>query len=86
MEKTAEIEQNVEIVKELEILSGCSLSNTNQFHGHKNGGSERVIGGAYGGENPLHRLGLFIKDEYLEDEDEEETFLNEDGGEEGEIL
>ncbi|XP_022720339.1 transcription factor GTE12-like isoform X1 [Durio zibethinus] len=72
MEKTAEIELNLEILKELEILSGKS-------------GSEKLIG-AYGGTrvNPLHQLGLFIKDEYLEDDDDE-TVLNEDG-EEGEIL
>ena len=83
MEKTAEIEQNLEILKELEMLSGCSLSN-NQLDGRKNG-SEKVTG-TYGGirGNPLHQLGLFIKDEYLE-EDDEEAVLNEDG-EEGEIL
>ncbi|XVF25561.1 hypothetical protein REPUB_Repub13aG0222600 [Reevesia pubescens] len=83
MEKTAEIEQNLEILKELEMLSGWSLSN-NQLHCRKNG-SEKVSG-SYGGtgENPLHQLGLFIKDEYSEDDDDE-AVLNEDG-EEGEIL
>lgn len=77
MEKTAGIEMNLEILNELERLSGCSLS------------SRRVSGGAYGGSrgtNPLHELGLFIKDEYSESDDEDEdTVLNEDG-EEGEIL
>ncbi|XVE51527.1 hypothetical protein DITRI_Ditri02bG0049300 [Diplodiscus trichospermus] len=83
MEKTVDIELNLEILKELEILSGCSLS-CNQLHVHKSG-SEKV-NGAYGGTrcNPLHQLGLFIKDDYLEDDDDEST-LNE-GGEEGEIL
>ena len=83
MEKTAEIELNLEIQKELEVLSGCSLS-SNQPHDRRSG-SEKVTG-AYGGTrgNPLHQLGLFIKDEYLEDDDDE-AFLNEDG-EEGEIL
>ncbi|XWS15901.1 hypothetical protein CRYUN_Cryun34aG0042300 [Craigia yunnanensis] len=83
MEKTAEIELNLEIQKELEVLTGFSLS-SNQLHGRKNG-SEKLTG-AYGGTrgNPLHKLGLFIKDEYLEDDDDE-AFLNEDG-EEGEIL
>ncbi|XVF87240.1 hypothetical protein PTKIN_Ptkin18bG0103000 [Pterospermum kingtungense] len=85
MEKTVEIEMNLEILKELEILSGCSLS-VNQLHDHTSCSG----GGAYGGScgNPLHELGLFIKDEYLEeddDDDDEETVLNEDG-EEGEIL
>ncbi|KAE8719877.1 bidirectional sugar transporter SWEET2a-like isoform X1 [Hibiscus syriacus] len=49
MEKTAEIEQNLEILKELETLIGC--------------------------ENPLHKLGLFFKDEFL---DENEPILNEE--------
>ncbi|XP_021295123.1 transcription factor GTE12 isoform X3 [Herrania umbratica] len=67
MEKTAEIEQNVEIVKELEMLIGFSLSN--YWHGRR---------------NPLHQLGLFMKDEYFED-DHEDAVMNE-VGEEGEIL
>ncbi|KAE8656160.1 bidirectional sugar transporter SWEET2a-like isoform X1 [Hibiscus syriacus] len=82
MEKTAEIEQNLEILKELEMLSGCSLSN-NQSHDLKKD-SEKVSGASYEGilGNPLQQLGLFIKAEYSEDED---AFLNEDG-EDGEIL
>ncbi|KAE8732699.1 bidirectional sugar transporter SWEET2a-like isoform X1 [Hibiscus syriacus] len=85
MEKTAEIEQNLEILKELEMLSGCSLSN-NQSHDLKKD-SEKVSGALYEGiiGNPLQQLGLFIKAEYSEDEDDEDAFLNEDG-EEGEIL
>ncbi|XP_039017900.1 transcription factor GTE9-like [Hibiscus syriacus] len=84
MEKTAEIEQNLEILKELEKLSGCSLSN-NQLHDLKNK-SEKLCGASYEGirGNALQQLGLFIKAEYLEDEDDD-TILNEDG-EEGEIL
>ncbi|XP_022715676.1 transcription factor GTE12-like isoform X2 [Durio zibethinus] len=85
MEKTAEIEQNLEILKEFEMLSGCSLS-INQLHGRKNGYEK--VSGAYGGTrvNPqlMQQLGLFIKDEYLADDDDE-AILNEDG-EEGEIL
>ncbi|KAL4289752.1 hypothetical protein GQ457_14G008850 [Hibiscus cannabinus] len=87
MEKTAEIEQNLEILKELEMLIGCCLSSY-QFHGRKSVPRDTVIVGAYGmvtGENPLHKLGLFFKDELMEDEDEE-AILNEDSGEEGEIL
>ncbi|XP_039005999.1 transcription factor GTE12-like isoform X2 [Hibiscus syriacus] len=78
MEKTAEIEQNLEILKELEMLSGLSLSN-NQLHDLKNE-SEKVCGASYEGNrgNPLQQLGLFIKAEYSEDED---TILNEDGEE-----
>ncbi|KAK8580568.1 hypothetical protein V6N13_143648 [Hibiscus sabdariffa] len=84
MEKTAEIEQNLEILKELEMLSGCSLSN-NQLHDLKNE-SEKASGASYEGicGNPLQQLGLFIKTEYSEDEDDD-AILNEDG-EEGEIL
>ncbi|XVF23544.1 hypothetical protein REPUB_Repub13aG0047800 [Reevesia pubescens] len=55
MENTAGIELNLEIVKELDVLSGCSLSRG----------------------NPLHQLGLFIKEEYLKD-DNDEAILNED--------
>ena len=82
MEKTADIEQNLEILRELEVLIGYTL--IDNLHSPKSG-SEKVTG-VYGGNhgNPLHRLGLFIKDEFLEDEDEDAVF-NEDG-EEGEIL
>ncbi|XVF23561.1 hypothetical protein REPUB_Repub13aG0049200 [Reevesia pubescens] len=62
MENTAGIELNLEIVKELDILSGYSLSRG----------------------NPLHQLGLFLKDEHLED-DANEAFLYEEV-EEGEIV
>ncbi|GMI82268.1 hypothetical protein like AT5G46550 [Hibiscus trionum] len=84
MEKTAEIEQNLEILRELEMLSGCSLSN-NQLLDLKNE-SEKASGASYEGVcgNPLQQLGLFIKAEYSEDEDDN-AILNEDG-EEGEIL
>ncbi|KAK8551443.1 hypothetical protein V6N13_119903 [Hibiscus sabdariffa] len=84
MEKTAEIEQNLEILKELEMLSGCSLSNS-QLPGLKND-SEKVSGASHEGVrgNPLQQLGLFIKAEYSEGGDDD-AILNEDG-EEGEIL
>ncbi|GMI91627.1 hypothetical protein HRI_002832000 [Hibiscus trionum] len=83
IEKTAGIEQNLEILKELEMLSGCSLSN-NQLHDLKKD-SEKVSGASYEGirGNPLQQLGLFIKSEYSEDDDD--AILNEEG-EEGEIL
>ncbi|XP_027330871.1 transcription factor GTE12 isoform X1 [Abrus precatorius] len=82
MKRTVEIEHNMEIIKELESLSGCTLS-------------YKAVGGRNGYkvametldkpliENPLERLGLFIKDEYTADEDEE--VLN-GGWEEGEIF
>lgn len=81
MKRTVEIEHNLEIVKELETLSGCTLS-------------YKALGGRYDYkvaletldklqfENPLEQLGLFIKDE-LADEDEE--VIN-GTVEEGEIL
>ncbi|KAJ9135952.1 hypothetical protein P3X46_033070 [Hevea brasiliensis] len=55
MGKTVNIEQNLEILKELEILSGGSLSYNFRI-------------GAYS-RSPLERLGLFIKDD-IWDEDE----------------
>ncbi|OWM90896.1 hypothetical protein CDL15_Pgr027383 [Punica granatum] len=82
MEKTVEIGENLEILKELEILSGCSLS----VHvPESDDGSEVLSGGFDGspGKNALERLGLFMKDDYMEDDDEE-TVCN--GGEEGEIF
>ncbi|KAJ7968825.1 Transcription factor GTE12 [Quillaja saponaria] len=78
MKKTAEIDQNLEILKELEKLSGCTLSY--RIFGSKDG--SRVAMGAQI-RSPLERLGLFMKDEYLADDDEE--MLN-GFGEEGEIL
>lgn len=82
MERTVEIEHNLEILKELEMLSGCCLSP------HLLTGSEalrRAFKGAHF-KNPLERIGLFMKSDYLvEDEDEEILNLNGDG-EEGEIF
>ncbi|GKU94310.1 hypothetical protein SLEP1_g7825 [Rubroshorea leprosula] len=85
VEKTVEFEQNLEILKELEMLSGCSLSTYCLYH---KGRSHQTVSGALEGTgigNPLQLVGLSIKDEYLDDEDEEEATMNEDG-EEGEIL
>ncbi|KAJ1377930.1 hypothetical protein SESBI_48393 [Sesbania bispinosa] len=82
MKRTVEIEHNLEAVKELEILSGCTLS-------YKALGSRNDYKVALETldklqfENPLERLGLFIKDEYTADEDEEVLI---GGCEEGEIF
>ncbi|KAJ6949630.1 transcription factor GTE12 [Populus alba x Populus x berolinensis] len=80
MEKTTGIEQNLDILKELEMLCGCSIS----LNYHFGSGRMEVVKGEIGAciGSPLERLGLFIKDD-IEDVDEE--FLDEDG-EEGEIL
>nr|XP_034926588.1 transcription factor GTE12-like isoform X2 [Populus alba] len=80
MEKTTGIEQNLDILKELEMLCGCSIS----LNYHLGSGRMEVVKGEIGAciGSPLERLGLFIKDD-IEDVDEE--FLDEDG-EEGEIL
>lgn len=80
MEKTTGIEQNLDILKELEMLCGCSIS----LNYHFGSGRMEVVKGEIGAciGSPLERLGLFIKDD-IEDVDEE--FLDGDG-EEGEIL
>ena len=78
MEKTVEMEHNLETLKELEMLSGCRLSY--QLLRGKNSSRASMKTSA----NPLERLGLFIKEEYVADEDEE--FLNGCGREEGEIF
>lgn len=82
MEKTVEIDENVEILKDLEILRWSSED-----------GFEAAVGmmesGQYG--NPLERLGLFIKQDYImgdeEEDDDMEMKIPSGGGdgEEGEI-
>lgn len=83
MKRTVEIEHNLEIIKELENLSGCTLS-YKALSGGRNGcrvAMETLDKPQL--ENPLERLGLFIKDEYAADEDEE---VMNGGWEEGEIF
>lgn len=82
MRRTVDIEHNMEIIRELERLSGCTLSYKGV--GGRNGykvALETLEKPLF--ENPLERLGLFIKEEYTADEDEE--VLN-GGFEEGEIF
>ncbi|KAL2579776.1 hypothetical protein AAZX31_15G085800 [Glycine max] len=82
MKRTVDIEHNVEIIKELESLSGCTLSY--KAVGCRNGykvALETLDKPQF--ENPLERLGLFIKEDFTADEDEE--VLN-GGFEEGEIF
>jgi len=81
MQRTVDIEHNMDIIRELESLSGCTLS-------------YKAVGGRNGYkvaldtldkpqfENPLERLGLFIKEDYSV---EDEEFLN-GAREEGEIF
>ncbi|CAK9171622.1 unnamed protein product [Ilex paraguariensis] len=85
MEKTVEIYENLDILKDLEMLSQCSLS-SHCLDGEEDGWSGIVLGAAKGGRsaNALERLGLYIKDDHLVYEDYE-TILKGDG-EEGEIL
>ncbi|KAG8385361.1 hypothetical protein BUALT_Bualt03G0035100 [Buddleja alternifolia] len=63
MEKTVEIDQNLDILKDLEMLC-CSPT-----------------GEGFGPGSPLERLGLYMKDDYLEED--EDAVLS---GEEGEII
>ncbi|KAL3820197.1 hypothetical protein ACJIZ3_006102 [Penstemon smallii] len=64
MEKTVDFDENLRILKELEMMCCISPSNLSDC------------------ENPLAQLGLFIKDDYLEEEEEDAMF----NGEDGEIL
>ncbi|PON54613.1 Bromodomain containing protein [Parasponia andersonii] len=83
VEKTITIEQNLEVLRELELLSGFKPS-CYIFKRYKGRGIYVESSGQTDIRSPLERLGLFIKEEYLVDEDEdEEAILN---GEEGEIL
>ena len=78
VEKTTAIEQNLDTLKELERLCGCSISLNFHFGSGKMEVVKDEIGACIG--SPLERLGLFIKDDI---EDVDEDFLD---GEEGEIL
>lgn len=74
MERTVDLDDNLKILKDLEGLCRCPLS-------------DGLLGNGDGvnlslSRNPLERLGLYIKEEILQ---EDEAVLNEDG-EEGEIL
>ncbi|KAJ8761984.1 hypothetical protein K2173_006586 [Erythroxylum novogranatense] len=82
MERTVEIEENREIIKELEMLCGCSLSSSPNLD---RSGSKLAKGGidVVDSASPLERLGLFMKHE--DEEDMDEVVLN-GNGEEGEIL
>eukprot|EP00257_Ricinus_communis_P007367 XP_002523731.2 transcription factor GTE10 [Ricinus communis] len=61
MEETAEIEQNTEIIKELEKLSGCSLPYNYSF-------GRRGPEGAHSC-SLLERLGLILKDDIVDDDE-----------------
>ncbi|CAH9079462.1 unnamed protein product [Cuscuta europaea] len=74
MEKTVDLDDNLKILKDLEKLCQCPRSNDILVCGVGVNLSEA--------RNPLERLGLYIKEEILQ---EDEAVLNEDG-EEGEIL
>ncbi|XP_043701837.1 transcription factor GTE9-like [Telopea speciosissima] len=86
MEKTVEIDENQEILKDIEMLGGYSQLkqiDNEALGGDIADGLEVMLGSLEGG-NALERLGLFMKDDYMEEEDEEEAVLNGDV-EEGEI-
>ncbi|GMN43415.1 hypothetical protein TIFTF001_012624 [Ficus carica] len=87
MERTIEIGHNLEVLKELEIL--CGFTPSSYQHLTRDKGREVLMVSSCPADmrSPLEQLGLFIKDEYLQDEDdnEEEAILNGDG-EEGEIF
>ncbi|XP_004485967.1 transcription factor GTE12-like isoform X2 [Cicer arietinum] len=83
MKRSVDIEHNLEVVKELESLSGCTLSY--KALGGRNDyrtAMEKLDKLQF--ENPLERLGLFIKDDYIADDDDE--VLNGGVWEEGEIF
>ncbi|KAE9602931.1 hypothetical protein Lal_00049956 [Lupinus albus] len=78
MERSVEIENNLECLKELEMLSGCKLCY--QPPSTKDGSRIAMV---TLNKSPLEQLGLFMKDEYVTAGEDEEVL---DGCEEGEIL
>ncbi|XP_044460643.1 transcription factor GTE9-like isoform X2 [Mangifera indica] len=84
MERTVEIEHNLEILKELEMLTGFCLS-PHMLESEKGSAMSKRAYRVGNYENTLERIGLFMKNDYLGDDDEE--ILNQNGdGEEGEIF
>ncbi|XP_050944518.1 transcription factor GTE12 isoform X2 [Cucumis melo] len=77
IERTVDLDQNLEILKELERLCGGFL-----FIQHHRAMVTRSLDDCQL-ENPLERLGLFIKDEFLDDDEETIYSVN---GKEGEIF
>ncbi|KAL0542713.1 hypothetical protein IC582_017787 [Cucumis melo] len=75
IERTVDLDQNLEILKELERLCGGFL-----FIQHHRAMVTRSLDDCQL-ENPLERLGLFIKDEFLDDD--EETIYSVNGKEGG---
>ncbi|TMW89299.1 hypothetical protein EJD97_017396 [Solanum chilense] len=80
MERTVEFEDNLKILRDLEKLCKC-CSEAENLSG--NGDGFTIILG----ENPLERLGLCIKEDYLYDDEDEDAILSGGGDwEDGEIL
>lgn len=80
MERTVELEDNMKVLRELERLSQCSSSEFSLAFGVRIG---KQIAGV---RSPLELIGLYIKEEYMNDKEEgEEQVLNGDT-EEGEII
>ncbi|KAF6164854.1 hypothetical protein GIB67_017057 [Kingdonia uniflora] len=82
IEKTVQFEDNLEISKELETLAGCKCL---ICFSSPVGGAQDMFGGSFC--SPLERLGLIIKDDYIEEEEGDvfpKASYNEDL-EEGEI-
>ncbi|XP_019444604.1 PREDICTED: transcription factor GTE8-like isoform X3 [Lupinus angustifolius] len=78
VESSVEIENNLECLKELEMLSGCKLCYQPMSTKDGSGVAMRTLD-----KSPLEQLGLFMKDEYVTAGEDEEVL---DGCEEGEIL
>ncbi|KAF6145455.1 hypothetical protein GIB67_032578 [Kingdonia uniflora] len=82
IEKTVQFEDNLAILKELETLAGCKCL---ICFSSPVGGAQNMFGGSFC--SPLERLGLNMKDDYIEEEDGDvypKASYNEDL-EEGEI-
>ena len=66
MERTVDIEHNLEILKELEMLVGCTLYGS-AVESKKREKSQL--------DYSLERFGLFIKDEFKAEDDDDDEFL-----------
>ncbi|CAM8903332.1 unnamed protein product [Rhodiola kirilowii] len=91
MEKTVEFHETVRALKEIEMICCCPISVNSEGEASPEAGSnasDKV--GSFGSySNPLQQLGLFMKDDGLDDDEDDiengEISMNVDG-EEGEII
>lgn len=85
MEKTVEFDDTIEALKEIEKLCGCPIYVNSEGEASPEAVSCEKTGSF---SNPLQQLGLYMKDDCLGGEEEEDGEISTEvlDGEEGEII